>query len=52
MSYSTTPRDFRDKDAAYTDLARDLTTLIGAERDPLVERLVPASTALRDARPE
>jgi len=35
MSYTTTPRDFSDKDAAYRELARDLGALIEGEHDPI-----------------
>jgi L-methionine (R)-S-oxide reductase len=51
MSYSTTPRDFRDKDAAYINLVRDLGTLIGDERDPIANA-ANAAALLFDALPE
>jgi len=51
MSYTTTPRDFSDKDAAYRGLARDLGALIEGEHDPIANA-ANAAALIFDALPE
>lgn len=50
MSYTTTPRDFSDKDAAYRALARELGALIEGEPDPIANA-ANAAALLFDALP-
>lgn len=51
MSHTRTPRDFRDKDAAYTELARELGALIEGEPDPIANA-ANAAALLFDALPQ
>jgi L-methionine (R)-S-oxide reductase len=51
MSHTTTPRDFRDKDAAYRGLVRDLGALLEGEPDAIANAANTAAL-LFDALPE
>jgi L-methionine (R)-S-oxide reductase len=51
MSYTTMPRDFSDKDAAYRGLARELGALIDGEPDAIANA-ANAAALLFDALPE
>jgi L-methionine (R)-S-oxide reductase len=51
MSYTTTPRDFRDKDAAYRGLVRDLGALLEGEPDAIANAANTAAL-LFDALPD
>lgn len=51
MSYSATPRDFSDKDAAYRGLVRELAALIAGEPDSIANA-ANAAALLFDALPE
>jgi L-methionine (R)-S-oxide reductase len=51
MSHTSTPRDFRDKDAAYSGLVRELAGLIEGERDAIANA-ANCAALLFDALPE
>jgi L-methionine (R)-S-oxide reductase len=51
MSYTTTPRDFRDKDAAYRGLVRELGALLEGEPDAIANAANTAAL-LFDALPD